>query len=76
MKEQTEKGIEAARWVTRLLQAHGVRVVTWDDGTQGLLNVPSKWASIIGDLAGAIQTQAEGDPLPEVLPAKGKGGRK
>lgn len=71
-REMTQKGVDASRWVTKLLELHGIRTVTWDGGSQGLLNVPAKWCAVINDLANGIQHLAEGEQLPELKKPKTK----
>jgi hypothetical protein len=66
----TEKRDEAVRWIRKLLRRHGVETIAWGDGSFGPVNVPKKWAGIIGDMATAIQLLAQGEGLPEFEPER------
>lgn len=60
-----EKRDAAVRWIRKLLRRHGVQTISWGDGSFGPVDVPRKWAGIIGDMATAIQLLAQGEALPE-----------
>lgn len=59
-------------WARRLMMSHGIDVVRWNDGSLGLLKVPSKYCGVLSDLCTALVVVASGEGLPKLL-KRGKG---
>lgn len=66
---------ETSRWLRSLYALHGVGTIPWDEG-YALVNVPPKWASLLGDMATAIRSIHAGEGLPELPPASAKPAKK
>lgn len=63
--ETTEGQKRAAALVEAELREAGFKVISWPDGTKGVLNASRKWCAFLANL-----TEAIGDVLDEAEAAK------
>jgi hypothetical protein len=59
-------------WIAAVLQRGGVKVHRARDGALNLVDVPAKWAAIMGALCAGIHAVARGEELPEIAAAEPK----
>lgn len=69
-KEVSQDDID--RWLKTLYRRLGIQVVTFRDGSNGLVNVPAKYVAIIDHMHLAMVELAAGESLPEFLPEQPK----
>lgn len=57
------------RWVKELCRRAGIQVVTFRDGSQGLINVPAKYVAVIDSMHVAMTEliESKGTRLPEFV---------
>jgi hypothetical protein len=60
-----EAAVASTRWVRELMRRCKIEVVTFRDGTTGLLNVPAKYVAAIDVLHQALAAAMAGEGLPE-----------
>lgn len=69
-KEVSQEDI--ARWCKTLYRRLGIQVVTFRDGSNGLVDVPEKYVRVIDHMHLAMVELAAGESLPEFLPVEPK----
>ena len=63
-------------WIRRIIEARGIQIIQWPDGSLGLLNVPAKYVGLISDFTAGLAALDAGDSLPELIDRPKKKGRR
>lgn len=57
----------STRWMRKLMAACSIEVVSWPDGSTGLVDVPAKYCAAIDAMHRALMAVMTGEGLPEII---------